>query len=103
MNDQEKPPPNPYRVLALAIFLPGWGHWLAGYLQRGVTFVFFMVILGWITWRLAPVDRSFIGRYAGGLFIYAISIPDAYRLAKQRMEVWRKQRLEKEIAAVDAR
>ena len=33
--------------------------------------------------------QSFIGRSAGGLFVWALSIPDAYRIARIRYEVWR--------------
>jgi len=35
-------------------------------------------------------EHSFIGRHAGGLFVWAISIPDAYRLAKIRYEALRR-------------
>ena len=27
-------------------------------------------------------DQSFIGRHAGGLFVWALSVPDAYRRAR---------------------
>ncbi len=35
-------------------------------------------------------EHSFIGRHAGGLFVWAISIPDAYRLARIRYEALRR-------------
>ncbi len=57
---------------------------MCGAQQRGFVFQAFMILLGWITWHVTPPDRSLIGRLAGGLFIYAISIPDAYRIAKAR-------------------
>lgn len=38
----------------------------------------------------APPDRSFIGRHAGGLFVWALSIPDAYRRARVRTVMARK-------------
>jgi hypothetical protein len=85
----EQRPPHPWRILALAVLLPGWGHWRLGKLQRGVAFVFFIAILGWITWRLAPAERSLVGRAAGGLFVYAISAMDAYQLARLRFERWK--------------
>lgn len=80
---QSRPIP-PYRVLLAAILLPGFGHVLCGAQQRGFVLQAFMILLGWITWHITPEDRSLIGRLAGGLFIYAISIPDAYRIAKAR-------------------
>jgi hypothetical protein len=44
----------------------------------------FMLILGWITWHLTTPDHSLIGRLAGGIFIYSITIMDAYRLSSLR-------------------
>jgi hypothetical protein len=80
----ERRPVNPYLVLGLAIVLPGVGHVAAGLPCRGLVFVFFMLLFGWITFHLTTPDQSLIGRYAGGLFIYAISITDAYKWARFR-------------------
>ena len=33
--------------------------------------------------------RAFLGRYAGGFFIYALSILDAYKIARIKWETWR--------------
>lgn len=77
-------PPNPYLVLAVAIILPGMGHVLVGQPRRGLTMQMFMIALGFITWHLTTPATSLVGRLAGGLFVYAISIPEAYRLAKLR-------------------
>jgi hypothetical protein len=51
----------------------------------------FMIALGLITWHLTTPQQSLVGRLAGGLFIYAISIMDAYRLAKLRWDAFRRQ------------
>ena len=56
--------------------------------SRGLQFVFFMVILAWVTLKIAPADASFIGRHAGGVLIYALSILDAYRIARIRYARW---------------
>ena len=77
-------PLNPYLVLGAAIVLPASGHVMLGVPARGLQFLFFMVILGWVTTKLAPADASFIGRHAGGFLIYALSILDAYRIARIR-------------------
>jgi hypothetical protein len=45
-----------------------------------------MVILGLITFNLAQPHISMVGKLAGGIFIYAISILDAYYWAKYRSE-----------------
>ena len=81
-------PSNPYLVLAAAIFLPGSGHVMLGVPARGLQFLFFMVILAWVTTKVAPPDASFIGRHAGGFLIYALSILDAYRIARVRHAIW---------------
>ena len=74
--------PNPYLVLALAVVLPGAGHVAIGEPRRGLTFVLFVVLFSILTLMTTTPDRSFIGRHAGGLFIWALSIPDAYRRAR---------------------
>jgi hypothetical protein len=75
-------PINPYAVLALAILLPGVGHVATGRVQRGLVFAFFTVLFMALTYMSTTPEHSFIGRHAGGLFIWALSIPDAYRRAR---------------------
>ena len=81
-------PPNPYLVLGAAIVLPASGHVILGVPVRGLRFLFFMVILAWVTAKIAPADASFVGRHAGGFLIYALSILDAYRIARIRTAQW---------------
>ena len=86
--EAEVRPANPYLVLAAAILLPGSGHVLLGLAARGLQFIFFTVILAWVTMKLAPDDASFVGRHAGGLLIYSLSILDAYKVARIRYAQW---------------
>jgi hypothetical protein len=86
--DTLKKPLQPYVVLALAVFLPGMGHVAVGQPQRGFGFAFFTLLLALLTWQITPPERSFIGRAALGLFVWALSIPDAYRIARTRWEAW---------------
>ena len=79
-----KPPLHPLWVLLVAILLPGVGQVINNTPKRGLMFLFFIMSLGWVTMHLAPPGASFVGRYAGGFFIYAISILDAYRWARYR-------------------
>jgi hypothetical protein len=72
---------NPKVVLILAILLPGAGHLVQGELRRALGFIFFMLVLGWLTAQLAAPTVTFVGRHAGGFFVYALSITDAYRSA----------------------
>ena len=80
-------PRNPRHVLAAAI-IPGAGHVLLGQAPRGLTFLFFMIVLGWASTRLMPDHASFIGRHIGGVFIYGMSVIDAYRRARLAWETW---------------
>lgn len=79
-----RPPLHPYLVMLIAVVAPGSGHWAAGNIQRGMMFAWFMFILGFITWKVTPVELSLLGRLSGGLLVYAISIMDAYRIARFR-------------------
>lgn len=84
----DKKPINPYIVLALAILAPGAGHVAAGAQMRGLGFAFFSLLLALLCWHTTGPETSFVGRAAAGLFVWALSIPDAYRIARIRYEVW---------------
>ena len=81
-----KPPPNPYIVLAAAILLPGTGQVINGQPTRGLIFDFFILLLGGFTIVTSGAETSMVGRLAGGLFVYALSIIDAYKVARIRAE-----------------
>jgi len=89
---QTRAPLHPYLVLLIAAAAPGSGHWAVGVIQRGVMFAWFMIVLGWISWRLTGPEISPIGRLAGGLLVYGISILDAYRIARFRWARYRADR-----------
>lgn len=82
-------PLNPYLALAIAIVLPGAGHVAIGEPERGLRFAFFTLLFAVITWHFSTPAQSFVGRSAGGLFVWALSIPDAYKLARIRYEMWK--------------
>ena len=84
-----KRPINPYIVLGLAILAPGAGHVAVGAQMRGLGFAFFSLLLALLCWHTTGPETSFVGRSALGLFVWALSIPDAYRIARIRYEVWR--------------
>jgi hypothetical protein len=77
-------PKNPYLILLASLVLPGAGHVLMGQAQRGLTFLFFTVILGWASYKVMPEHMSFFARHVGGIFIYGISVLDAYKAARVR-------------------
>ena len=57
---------------------------------RGLIFVFFIVLLGAFTLKTAAPEVSLVGKLAGGLFVWALSILDAYKTARLRFELWRR-------------
>ena len=83
-------PLSPRLVLLLAILLPGAGHVAIGQVQRGLCFLLFAILLMIVTYATTTPDISFIGRHDGGLFVWALSITDAYRLARIRQEAFRR-------------
>lgn len=75
---------HPLLVLAVAIVLPGMGQVLNGMLVRAWVMLFFALSLGVVTHHLTTPEHSFIGRHAGGFFVYAIMVMDAYLWARYR-------------------
>ena len=83
-----KQPLNPYLVLAVAVVLPGVGQVLNRQPVRGLIFVCFAILLGAFTLKTAAPDVSFVSKMAGGLFVWAMAILDAYKVARIRHAVW---------------
>lgn len=86
----ERRPPHPWLVLVVAVVLPGCGQVMNRQPQRGLVFLFFMLLLGTLTLLTADPGVSLAGKLAGGLFVYAMAIFDAYRTARLRWEIWRR-------------
>ena len=85
-------PPHPYLVLLIAILLPGMGQVANNAPARGLMMAFSTLTLGFVSWHLTTPEHSWAGRYAGGLFVYAVSVLDAYRWARYRWEFFRRKR-----------
>ncbi len=79
-----KTPLSPYVVLVVAMILPGVGQVLNRQPVRGLVFLFFILLLGAYTLKTAAPEVSIVGKLAGGLFVYAMSIFDAYKTARIR-------------------
>lgn len=82
-------PVRPWATLVVAVVLPGVGQVLNNQPKRGLVFVFYMLLLGLLTQAIADPGRSFVGTFAGGVFVYALSIMDAYRIAAVRQQASR--------------
>ena len=87
--DKADIPTHPYKILVAALAVPGAGHVWLGQAQRGLMFLFFTAVLGWVSAKLMPEHATFIGKHVGGIFVYGISVLDAYRTARLRYETWR--------------
>lgn len=81
-------PPHPRLVLAVAALLPGMGQVLNRQPLRGLTFLFFILLLGAFTLKTAAPEVSFVGKMSGGLFVWAMAMIDAYKTARIRRAVW---------------
>ncbi|MBM3146390.1 MAG: hypothetical protein FJ000_00675 [Actinobacteria bacterium] len=75
-------------VTAISFVLPGGGQVLNADPIRGIIMQFFMMFLAFITYMVTSPDISYFGRFAGGFFIYIISVLDAYSVAKKRSRAW---------------
>ena len=93
MQQNPSPPLSPKLVLLTAIFLQGMGQVLNNSVKRGLLMAVFMVVLGYFTSQGADPNVSIVGRYAGGFFVYAISVMDAYYWAKYRLTVFNQGRV----------
>lgn len=82
-------PANPHLVLLSAIVLPGSGQVWNREPLRGLIFLFFLLLLGGFTLKTAAPDVSVVGKFAGGIFVWAMAVFDAYKRARIRYEVWR--------------
>lgn len=82
-----KRPINPHLVLLLAILLPGGGHVALGEIRRGFGYASFTILFFFLTYLTTHPDQGFVARHAGGLFVWALSLPDAYRRARMRFVV----------------
>lgn len=83
-----KAPLHPALVLMVGALLPGVGQVLNNNATRAIVFVFFMISLGIVSYHLTTPAQSFLGRHAGGVFIYVISLVDAYRIARLRRDLF---------------
>ena len=81
-------PPHPTLVLLVALVLPGVGQVINRMPTRGLMFVFYVILLAVVTYNLTTPEHSVIGRYSGGIFVYMLSVLDAYRWAVHRYKVF---------------
>jgi len=83
-----KTPLHPYLILLSSLILPASGQVWNRQPTRGLIFLFFIFLLGGFTLITADPEVSFLGRYAGGFFVWAMAIFDAYKHARIRYTLW---------------
>ena len=72
----------PWLILLSALVVPGSAHVFLGRQNRGLVMLFWMVILGFMTFRFAPPQAGFIGQISGGAAVWALSVVDAFQIIK---------------------
>ena len=80
-------PAIPLIVLIVSIILQGAGQVVNCQPVRGVIFWFFILLPRAYTLKTAAPDVSNVGKLAGGLFVYAVSLLDAYEHARIRTTI----------------
>ncbi|GEM_PF-706447 len=71
-------------ILLSALVVPGSAHVFLGRSNRGLVMLFWMVILGFMTFRFAPPQAGFIGQISGGVAVWALSVVDATQIMKTK-------------------
>lgn len=66
-----------------AMVIPGSGHVLLGFPFRGLQVLFFIGFFGFITYNLSGPDISIVGRFAGGLMVWVLSVVEIYSIKKK--------------------
>jgi len=77
---------NKYTRLAIflaSVVVPGAGYVLLGKPGRGLMYVAWILFFGFLTFKATTPHISPIGRYAGGLAIWALSLVELSRLLKR--------------------
>ncbi|MDO9508718.1 MAG: hypothetical protein Q7I97_05160 [Thermovirgaceae bacterium] len=74
----------PWLILLSALVVPGSAHVFLGRPNRGLVMLFWMVILGFMTFRFAPPQAGFIGQISGGVAVWALSVVDAAQIMKTK-------------------
>ncbi|OLN27273.1 hypothetical protein [Desulfosporosinus metallidurans] len=67
-----------------AVIVPGSGYVLLSRPMRGLVMLFWMFIFGYITLQLSSSHVSLIGRFSGGIAVWAISVLEVYRITHKK-------------------
>jgi hypothetical protein len=70
--------------LLASFVIPGSGYVLLARPMRGLVMIFWMIIFGYITFQLTSQSISFVGRYAGGIAVWVISILEVYSISRKK-------------------
>jgi len=71
-------------VFVSSMIVPGSGLVLLGKPARGLMYVVWMLFFGFLTYKATSPDISAIGRFSGGIAVWALSLVEVYRLVRVR-------------------
>lgn len=71
-------------IIISAMIIPGSGHVILKKSVRGLMLVFWMLAMGYITYNITDESISIIGRYAGGLLVYILSVLEVLKISKNQ-------------------
>ena len=69
-----------YLIIFSSILIPGSGHVFLKKPKRGLMLVLWMFALGYITFHITNDSISYVGRYAGGVMVYLLSVMEVIRI-----------------------
>ncbi len=73
-----------YVPVFAGMLIPAAGHLMIGRYQRGFIMLVWMLVMGFITYKLTDESISFVGRFSGGFAIYLLSVLDVHGTITKR-------------------
>lgn len=73
-----------YLIFISAVVIPGSGFVWLGKPVRGLMYLVWMLFFGFLTYRATGPNISIIGRLAGGIAIWVLSLLEMQRLLQRR-------------------
>jgi len=71
-------------IFLASVIIPGSGFVLLGKPLRGLMYVVWILFFGILTYKYSSPNISLIGRFAGGIAVWALSLVELQRLLKIR-------------------
>lgn len=69
-------------IFLCSLLIPGSGFVLLGKPARGLMYVVWILFFGYLTYHFTASNISLIGRFSGGIAVWALSLVELSRLLK---------------------